>query len=97
MAKENGRAFQSLKAVLRKLSPSADEQLEPGPLTRISLTDARDMPTLKMPYGVDVPILHVSAGMRRIIALAYFWFGVGKSTSRQSNSKAWSLKQGLPS
>lgn len=70
--KENGRAFQSLKAVLRKLSPSADEQLEPGPLTRISLTDARDMPTLKMPYGVDVPILHVSAGMRRIIALAYF-------------------------
>lgn len=70
--KENGRAFQSLQAVLRQLSPSADEQLEPGPLTRISLTDARDMPTIKMPYGMDVPILHVSAGMRRVIALAYF-------------------------
>lgn len=70
--KENGRAFKSLQAVLRQLSPSADEQLEPGPLTRISLTDARDMPTIKMPYGMDVPILHVSAGMRRVIALAYF-------------------------
>ncbi len=70
--KENGRAFQSLQAVLRQLSPSAKEQLEAGPLTRISLTDARDMPTIKMPYGMDVPILHVSSGMRRIIALAYF-------------------------
>src|SRR5690606_24908780 len=70
--KENGRAFQSLQAVLRQLSPSAKEQIEAGPLTRISLTDARDMPTIKMPYGMDVPILHVSSGMRRIIALAYF-------------------------
>lgn len=70
--KENGRAFQSLAAVLRQLSPDADEVLEPGALTRISLTDVRDMPTIKMPYGMEVPILHVSAGMRRIIALAYF-------------------------
>lgn len=70
--KENGRAFQSLTAVLRQLSPDADEVLEPGALTRISLTDVRDMPTIKMPYGMEVPILHVSAGMRRIIALAYF-------------------------
>ncbi|WVM93027.1 AAA family ATPase [Halopseudomonas pachastrellae] len=77
--KENGRAFQSLQAVLRQLSPSAKEQLEAGPLTRISLTDARDMPTIKMPYGMDVPILHVSSGMRRIIALAYFLFGAGKN------------------
>lgn len=70
--KENGRAFKSLSAVLRHLSPDADELLEPGELTRISLTDVRDMPTIKMPYGMEVPILHVSAGMRRIIALAYF-------------------------
>lgn len=70
--KENGRAFQSLQAVLRHLSPSPAELIEVGPLTRISLTDARDMPTIKMPYGMDVPVLHASAGMRRIIALAYF-------------------------
>lgn len=70
--KENGRAFQSLKAVLQHLSSSTDELIVPGALTRISLTDARDIPTITMPYGVEVPILHVSAGMRRIIALAYF-------------------------
>jgi len=69
--KERGAAFQSLRAVLQALSPSADEQIEPGELTRISLDDPRDIPTLLMPYGQSVPVLHVSAGMRRIIALAY--------------------------
>ncbi len=70
--KEKGQAFTSLMAVLEALSPSDKEKLSPGELTRISLTDARDMPTLKMPYGQDVPVVHASSGMRRIIALAYF-------------------------
>ena len=70
--KEKGQAFTSLMAVLEALSPSDNEKLSPGELTRISLTDARDMPTLKMPYGQDVPVVHASSGMRRIIALAYF-------------------------
>ena len=54
------------------LSPSGEEKLVPGKLTRISLDDARDMPTLRMPYGQEVPVLHASSGMRRIISLAYF-------------------------
>ena len=70
--KENGRAFDSLSAVLDVLSPSADEKLTPGGLTRISLDDVRDMPTLKMPYGQEVAVVHASSGMRRIISLAYF-------------------------
>ena len=70
--KENGRAFDSLCAVLKVLSPSPDEMLSPGELTRISLDDVRDMPTICMPYGQDVPVAHASSGMRRIIALAYF-------------------------
>lgn len=70
--KENGRAFDSLKGVLSVLSPASEERLEPGSLTRISLDDVRDMPTLKMAYGQEVPLVHASAGMRRIIALAYF-------------------------
>lgn len=70
--KEKGRAFDSLSAVLEVLSPSADEKFIPGNLTRISLDDARDMPTLKMPYGQEVAVVHASSGMRRIIALAYF-------------------------
>jgi hypothetical protein len=70
--KEKGRAFDYLVAVLSALSPSSTEQLQPGALTRISLDDVRDMPTLKMPYGQDVAVVHASSGMRRIISLAYF-------------------------
>jgi hypothetical protein len=69
--KEKSRAFESLKGVLAELSPSTKEMLVPGDLTRISLDDARDIPTIRMPYGQDVPVLHASAGMRRILALAY--------------------------
>jgi hypothetical protein len=54
------------------LSPLPTEKLEPGQLRRISLDDVRDIPTIKMPYNQDVPVLHASAGIRRIIALAYF-------------------------
>lgn len=70
--KEKGSAFKNLCAVLEVLSPSTKEPLVPGKLTRISLDDVRDMPTIRMPYGQDVPVLHASSGMRRIIALAYF-------------------------
>lgn len=69
--RENGRAFQSLCAVLIVLSPSPQELLTPGGLKRISLDDARDIPSIHMPYGEEVPVLHASSGMRRIIALAY--------------------------
>lgn len=70
--KENGPAFNNLCAVLEVLSPSPEEKLVPGALTRISLDDVRDMPTIKMPYGNDVALAHASSGMRRILALAYF-------------------------
>lgn len=69
--KEGGEAFEQLKAVLSRLSPSPDEALIPGKPTRISLDDVRDSPTLQMPYGQEVPALHASAGMKRIIALGY--------------------------
>lgn len=69
--KEKGQAFKSLCSVLRTLSPSLEEKIIPGELTRIGLDDPRDIPTLKMPYGQSVPVLHASAGIRRIIALAY--------------------------
>ncbi len=70
--KEKGRAFDSLSAVLEVLSPDSNEKLVPGALTRISLDDVRDMPTLRMPYGQDVAVVLASSGMRRIISLAYF-------------------------
>jgi hypothetical protein len=70
--KEKGAAFKQLKEVLKVLSPSAGEVLEPGNLTRISLDDVRDMPTIRMPYQQDVAVVQASSGMRRIMALAYF-------------------------
>jgi len=64
--------FKNLKILLESLSSSEAEIMVPGELTRISLDDARDIPTLRMPYNQDVPILHASSGMRRIVALSYF-------------------------
>ncbi|MEM9454172.1 MAG: ATP-binding protein [Myxococcota bacterium] len=68
---EAGESFEQLCRVLRSLSPSTGEQLEPGELMKISLADARRHPTIRMSYGHDVPLVHASAGIRRIVALAY--------------------------
>lgn len=63
--------FYILKSVLKTLSPSEQEILRPGSLTRISLDDVRDIPTIRMPYSQEVPVVHASAGIRRIMAIAY--------------------------
>jgi hypothetical protein len=55
---------------LAELSPPG-EVIKPGEKTvRLSLDDIRDIPTIRLSYG-EVPLLHLSAGMKRIIALAY--------------------------
>ncbi len=69
--KEGGEAFSQLSDVLSLLSPSPEEKLAPGELGKISIVDSRWMPTLKMPYGMDVPLPMASAGMKRVVALAY--------------------------
>jgi len=48
---------------------STNELLIPGQPTRIP-NDARDIPTIKFPYG-EVPVVFCSAGIQRILALAY--------------------------
>ena len=65
--KEN---YASLISCLQKLSPSGVESLKPGEPIRLSVDDAREFPTLNMPYG-NVPVVHASAGVQRIIGLAY--------------------------
>jgi hypothetical protein len=62
--------FSLFSRVLAKLSPSAGELIKPGPPRRVSIEDARDIPTISLSYG-DVPVTHASAGMRRVLALAY--------------------------
>jgi hypothetical protein len=69
--RENGEAFRQLNSVLRVLSPSPREPLEPGKLMRIGVNDTRDHPTLATPYGQEVPLVLAAAGIRRIAALAY--------------------------
>jgi hypothetical protein len=69
--KEGSKEFEQFSAVLRQVSPDPTERIVPGKFARISIDDPRDVPTLRMPYGVDVPIIHASAGIRRIVALAY--------------------------
>jgi AAA domain, putative AbiEii toxin, Type IV TA system len=67
---ENGEPFRQFQAALQMLSPHEGEKLEPGDLSFV-FNDSRDMPTLKMPYGQQVPITQVSAGIKRIVSLAY--------------------------
>ena len=63
-------AYETFKQVLKALSPQPGEiTLEPGEPTRLP-PDDRDIPTLKMPYG-DVPVVLLSAGIKRILSLAY--------------------------
>lgn len=67
----DGEPYQQLLQALRTLSSSEAELLAPGELTRISLEDVRDMPTLRTAYGQQVPVVYASAGAKRILALAY--------------------------
>ena len=71
--RENGDSARFMKAILVHLSPSKNkgDRLEPGPLVRISVNDARDIPSLRTGYAQAVPVLHASSGVRRIVALAY--------------------------
>jgi len=61
--------FDMFSASLKTLSPHPTESLIPGPATRLP-QDGRAIPTLHFPYG-DVPITLCSAGIQRILALAY--------------------------
>jgi hypothetical protein len=69
--REGRASYEQLKRVLSTLSPSAAEPLEPGELRKISIDDPKKYPTLKMPYGQEVAVIHASAGMRRVLALSY--------------------------
>jgi hypothetical protein len=61
--------FEMFKAVLRKLSPPDMNPLEPGETVRLA-GDAREIPTLRHAYDV-VPFTNESAGVKRIVTVAY--------------------------
>ncbi len=61
--------FDTFSQVLKRLSPPDLGPIEVGEPTRI-FGEVRDIPTLSHPYGT-VPIVFESAGIKRIITLAY--------------------------
>lgn len=62
--------FNLLSNVIDRLSPHPKEWMKPGKPVRVSLEDVRDIPTIDLPYG-SVPVIYASAGMKRILGLAY--------------------------
>ncbi|HCQ19959.1 MAG: ATPase [Aphanizomenon flos-aquae LD13] len=82
--------FQLLSNVIKQLAPHPDEWIEIGEPTRVSVDDVRDIPTINLPYG-NIPITQASAGMKRILGLAYLlvwtWY---------EHEKASELKQQEP-
>jgi hypothetical protein len=62
-------AFTTFQSVLKRVSPPDLGPLTAGEPVRI-INDPREIPTLKHSYG-NVPIVFESAGIRRILTLAY--------------------------
>lgn len=79
--------FRELETALLALSPDPEKEiLVPGTPTRMSeIGDERDIPTLRFPYG-DVPILLCSAGIQRIVALAYLLIWAWQNHVRTAES-----------
>lgn len=67
---KDGEDAALMRRVLELLSPEG-EAYEVGPLLRLSLDDARDIPSFNTQYGKAIPSVHASAGMRRILGLCY--------------------------
>lgn len=61
--------FHVFTQVVERLSPPEMRPLRPGRPVRLP-DDPRDIPTISHEYG-DVPFLHESAGIRRIVTIAY--------------------------
>ena len=84
--------FEVFCEVLELLSSDSDKLTLDKPRT-VRPSDIRRIPTLRMPYGTAVPIIHASAGVKRIVTLAYLlmwtWFGHKEAASaRDKNAEA---------
>ena len=62
--------FQLLCQLLEQLGPE-DQPLTPGELVVPTFEDKRRIPTIRMPYGEDVPITYAPAGVKRVSMLVY--------------------------
>ena len=68
--REKGENAERMAGILGTLTAPGDP-LEVGPLLRLSIDDAQDIPSLRTEYSDAVPIVHASSAIRRIAGLAY--------------------------
>ncbi len=68
--RENGENARRMAEVLGTLAVRG-EPWEVGPILRLSVDDARDIPSIKTEYSEAIPIVHASSAVRRIAGLAY--------------------------
>ncbi|MBE9212654.1 AAA family ATPase [Plectonema cf. radiosum LEGE 06105] len=85
----NKYPFKLFSNVIKKLAPHHKEWIEIGEPTRVSVEDVRDIPTVNLPYG-NVPVTLASAGMKRILGLAYLlvwtWYEHKKASELRQES-----------
>ena len=82
---------EAMAAALQALAPTPAEAFAPGPLVRLSLHDARDIPSIVTRHAGAVPVPHASAGVRRAVAMAYML------TWAHSEHRLAAERTGLPS
>jgi hypothetical protein len=86
-------SFHFLTRILSALS-HPEEPMSPGKALRLYHDDTRKYPSIDLPYG-NVPVVHASAGMRRILGLAYLlawaWSEHVAESKRLGNAPASSV------
>ena len=68
--RERGDNAARMSAVVGALTVEGDP-LEVGPILRLAVEDAQDVPSIRTGYSDAVPIVHASSAIRRIVSLAY--------------------------
>jgi len=69
--REAGEPARNMAKIIASLA-APGETIDVGPLRPLSVNDARDYATLKVSYAPEpVRVIHMSAGLRRVAALAY--------------------------
>ncbi len=68
--REKGENARRMTEVVSALAVQGDPW-EVGPILRLSVDDAQDIPSIRTDYSDAVPVVHTSSAVRRIVGLAY--------------------------
>lgn len=85
----NSPQFERLRSFLAALSPP-QTPLVPGDPVKPPFLDELEVPTVIMPYGQAIPAHYLSAGVRRVMAIAYLivWAWTRHVDDQQARDKA---------